>query len=252
MRYMEEYKNKICIVISSCDKYIPLIDVQLHFFKKYWSDCPLEIFYVTETKPIPKIESNLKINNFITNINPVGPSDWSKNLKMVLHYIPYDHILYLHEDYIFTDFVDTDKLSKLFGYVIENDVNYLRFYRSTVILRHKLITVSNDVKIREIPKNCLFRSSLMIAIWNKNTFIDLINMSDGTGPWKFELNNNDNKYDKFYCVDLKRDDDSDIIKFTGIYGSGDNLQIYPHLKEMIKTENIKTSTGENFDIDIKL
>ena len=58
MRYMKEYKNKICIVISSCDKYIPLIDVQLHFFKKYWSDCPLEIFYVTETKPIPKIESN--------------------------------------------------------------------------------------------------------------------------------------------------------------------------------------------------
>jgi hypothetical protein len=66
------------------------------------------------------------------------------------------------------------------------------------------------------------------------------------------LNNIDREYDKFYCVDLKREDDSDVIKFTGIYGSGDNLQIYPHVKQMIKNENIKTSTGENFDVDLKL
>jgi hypothetical protein len=72
---MEKYKNKICIVISSCDKYLRLADVQLHFFKKYWPNCPLDIFYITETKPIPTIESNLKIQNLITNIDPIGPSD---------------------------------------------------------------------------------------------------------------------------------------------------------------------------------
>ncbi len=252
MLYMEKYKNKICIVISSCDKYLRLADVQLHFFKKYWPNCPLDIFYITETKPIPNIDSNLKIINFITHIDPVGPSDWGKNLKMLFDSTKYDYILYTQDDYIFTDFVDEGKLSQLFKYVIENDVNYLRFYGSTGMCTHKLITISDDVKIREIPKDCLFRASLMIAIWNKNTFNNLIHTNYGITPWKFELNNIDREYDKFYCVDLKREDDSDVIKFTGIYGSGDNLQIYPHVKQMIKNENIKTSTGENFDVDLKL
>ena len=29
-------------------------------FKKYWPNCPLDIFYITETKSIPNIDSNLK------------------------------------------------------------------------------------------------------------------------------------------------------------------------------------------------
>lgn len=252
MHYMEEYKNKICVVISSCDKYLRLADVNFHFFKKYWPNCPLDVFYITETKPIPKIDSNLKIHNFITNIDPVGPSDWTKNLKLLFDSIQYDYILYTQEDYIFTDFVEEDKLSQLFKYVIENDVNYLRFYGSPEIRHHNLIKISEEVKIREIPKDCLFRSSLMIAIWKKSTFSDLINMSYGISPWKFEFNNIDNKYDKFYCVDLEKEDESDVIKFTGIYGSGDNLYIYPHVKQMIKNENIITSTGEIFDVEIKL
>jgi hypothetical protein len=250
MDYMEKYKNKICVVISSCDKYIQLIDVQLHFFKKYWPNCPLDIFYITETKPIPTIESNLKIQNLITNIDPIGPSDWSKNLKLLLDMIQYEYIIYLQEDYIFTDFVDESRLDILLEYVIQNDVNYVRFYGCN--RQENLIEVSKDVKLREISKNSNFRSSLMIAIWNKNTFSDLINLTYGSTPWQFESNNVHHKYDKFYCVDLLRDDVSDIIKFAGIYGSGNGFQIYPFLKEMIKNENIKLSNGEYFNIDIKL
>ena len=250
MVYMEEYKNKICVVISSCDKYIQLADVQLHFFKKYWSTCPLDIFYITETKSIPNIDSNLKIKNFVSNINPIGPSDWGKNLKMLLDTIQYEYIIYLQEDYIFTDFVDESRLTTLLKYVIKNDVNYVRFYGCN---RHEnLIEVSEDVKLREISKNSNFRSSLMTAIWNKNAFSDLINLTYGVTPWQFESNTINNNYDKFYCVDLLRDDVSDIIKFAGIYGSGNGFQIYPFLKEMIKNENIKLSNGEYFNIDIKL
>ena len=164
--------------------------------------------------------------------------------------IQYEYIIYLQEDYIFTDFVDESRLDILLEYVIQNDVNYVRFYGCN--RQENLIEVSKDVKLREISKNSNFRSSLMIAIWNKNTFSDLINLTYGSTPWQFESNNVHHKYDKFYCVDLLRDDVSDIIKFAGIYGSGNGFQIYPFLKEMIKNENIKLSNGEYFNIDIKL
>ena len=65
--------QNIPIIVSSCDKYRYLWDIQLQLFNKYWNDCPHKIYYLSENSELPVFESKLNLENIKMGIQTSGP-----------------------------------------------------------------------------------------------------------------------------------------------------------------------------------
>jgi hypothetical protein len=242
--------KRIPIIVSSCNKYRYLWDIQLQLFDKYWKECPHEIYYISETSHLPIFDSKLKLENINLNIETSGPSDWSHMLRMFLNNLDSDYFIYMQEDYILTDYVDQNRLDKLIKYVVDNDINYVRFVASPGG-DGDIILIDDDVSIREITQGQQWRTSLMIAIWNKNAFLELLNSDMNITPWQFE-NVNSHTLDKFYCLDIEDAGECDIIQFAGMYGSSNNYCIYPKIVDFLKSQDMKMIDGSPINYEIRL
>lgn len=241
--------SDLSIVISSCNRYHYLWDIQLQLFNKYWSQCQYPIYVVSESSVLPNISTDLKLHNFNVGNAENGPTDWSYMLETVLRSIDSEYILYMQEDYVFTDFVKEEKLTSLLKYVKENKINYLRFYTSPAG-NGESIVVDEDVAIKEILPGSQWRSSLMVALWKKDTLLSLLSGLTIT-PWQFEHLNTDH-IDKFYCIDLPNTDSSDVLPFLGMYGSTNGHTFYPMIVDLLNRNGIKKLDGSSIDFNIKL
>jgi hypothetical protein len=242
--------QNIPIIVSSCDKYRYLWDIQLQLFNKYWNDCPHKIYYLSENSELPVFESKLNLENIKMGIQTSGPSDWSYMLRMFLNNLDSEYFIYMQEDYVLNDYVNQNKLNKLIDYVISNEINYVRFITSPPG-NGDIILIDDDISIREIENNMQWRSSLMTAIWKKSSFIELLNSDMNITPWQFEHINSSN-IEKFYCLDLDDDGETDIIPFIGIYGSSNGHGIYPQVVEFLKSHNLKMINGSEINYEIRL
>jgi hypothetical protein len=244
--------KKLAILISSCDKYSYLWDIQFQFFKKYWPDCPYDIYIISDTKKYEYSTEKLKINTFLSGKLQPSPNDWSANVFNFLSSVDYEYILYLQDDYIFYENVDSNRFKVLLDFVIDRQINYIRFYTAPKG-NGESIKISDNISIKKILIGSQWRHSLMTAIWKKNTLRSMLERDLNMNPWNFELNSQIcSNYDKFYCIDLEEYDQSDIIKFYGMYGSSGGHTFYPFIIDLINKEGIKKLNGEEIDFKIKL
>ena len=242
--------NTIPVIVSSCDKYRYLWDIQLQLFNKYWKDCPHPIYYLSENSDFPKLQTTLNLKNVKFNMDSNGPTDWSYMLKTFLERIDSEYFIYMQEDYVLIDYVNQNDLNFLVDYVVNNEINYVRFITSPPGNGISL-EVNENVFIREITKGEQWRTSLMAAIWKKSTFLELLDGNENITPWKFEGINSD-AFDKFYCIDLIDNDETDIIPFAGLFGSSNGFGIYPHLVPFLKKEELKMLDGSDINYEIRL
>lgn len=206
---------------------------------------------VSENHKLPDLKTTLNLNSFTTDKQPTGASDWSTNLLEILNKIDSEYIIYFQEDYVFTRSVDENRLAKLLQYIENNKVNYVRFYTAPPGNGSR-IEVADEVAIKEITPGSQWRTSLMVAVWRKETLQSLLKSAPGIDPWSFEQRVDSNHFDKFYCLDLPNNDESDILPFIGIYGSSNGYSFYPVAVELLEKEGIKKLNGDNIDYTIKL
>lgn len=244
-------QNNLTVLISSCDRYSYLWDIQLQVLNKYWADCPYPVWMLSETTSLPNLPVSFSLSNFNTGIEPTGPIDWSRNLKIVLPQIQSDYILYMQEDYVPTKLVDQPRLDLLLDYIVSNKVNYIRFYTSPPGNGQE-VSIGDSLCIKEITPRSQWRSSLMLAIWKRTTLLDMLNSTQDITPWQFERYGLCDPYDKFYCIVTPNDNQSDVIPFMGLYGSTNGFPFYPQAVEFLDREGIKKANGSNIQYDIKL
>lgn len=243
--------DNISVIISSCDKYSYLWDIQLQLFDRYWPTCPYPVYMLSENSKVPSFDTQLNIKNFNTGKQSTGPSDWSDILIQALQSIDSEYIIYLQEDYVFTRPVDSQRLNELLDYVKEHKCNYVRFYTAPPGNGHQ-VQISEGVALREITPGSQWRTSLMVAVWRKETLQALLESAPGINPWSFEQSINSDAFDKFYCIDLPEYGQSDILPFIGIYGSSNGYSFYPVAIELLEKEGVKKLNGENINYNIKL
>ncbi len=239
----------LSIVISSCNRYQYLWDIQLQLFNKYWSNCPYSIYVISENSTLPNILTNLKLHNFNVGNETVGPSDWSYMLECALKAIDSEYILYIQEDYVFTDFIQQNRFQSVLNYVMSNDINYLRFYTGPPG-NGPICNIDATTSIREILPNSQWRSSLMLALWKKDALLSLVEGLSIT-PWQFE-HMNTNHLDKFYCLNLSTNDSSDVLPFLGMYGSTNGFTFYPIIIDLLEKEGVTKLDGSPINYNIKL
>jgi hypothetical protein len=169
--------KNIAVFISSCDKYSDLWNSFYALFFKYWPDCNLPIYHVSDS---------LIFQDY--RVNSICPSHagtrytWSGLNKWALQQIPEDYILLILDDYFIVRTVDFTLLSKYYEIVKQENACYLRLTPNPA----PVSSFKHYSTIGILPKSVPWRTSTQIAIWKKEELINLLNENEN--PWEYERN----------------------------------------------------------------
>jgi len=178
--------KKCSLLISSFDGYSDLWGLNKMAFDKYWPDCPLEKYLLTNKK-----DSN--IDGF-KSLKTGDDLDWSANLMKALSNISSEYVFVTNDDQIIIDHINSDLFLKYLNMCIENKWNYLRFHNSP---RECLFI---DKMVSKIDIKSDYRTSVKTALFKKSVLIDLL--QSGESAWDFETTGSlrSEKYDDFYTM----------------------------------------------------
>jgi hypothetical protein len=162
---------KTSVVISTCQKYQEFWKPFFHFFHKFWSDCPYEVYLGTDFGNFDGVKTICG-----------GHNNWATNMKNVLSQIPEESFVLLLEDFLLREKVDTERVKKYSTHLLENKIGCIRLFPCPG--PDKPWALENE--LGEIIKGAEHRLSLQTAIWSKQVFMDLL--VDGESIWNMEAN----------------------------------------------------------------
>jgi len=165
---------KTAVVMITCKKFSQAWNPFFILLKKYWPDCPYKIYMITD---FGKYED--EIVETITIGSDLG---FSSNLIYGLNKIPEDIILYFQEDYLFTDYFNTEKILSFENYLCENsNIGCLRLAPCpgpTAPSEYK------DLGILQIGD--AYRVSTQTAFWRKNVLLSLLVLKESGGDFEIK------------------------------------------------------------------
>lgn len=183
---MLDIKNKFAILVVSCDKYSDLWNPFFKSFFRFWPDCPFDIYLLSNHRyaSISKVKS-LLIGSDIS---------WSDNLYKGLDYLKEDYVFLFLDDLFLFDFVKTDEVLKLFTWIVESNVNYVRMNPSP----------KPDKRYNElvgiVSRGTIYRTSTVLSVWKKDILLNLL--KTGESAWDFEIYGSlrSDKYENYYST----------------------------------------------------
>lgn len=166
------------IVVLTCDKYIWLVPLFLHFYKKYWPDSPYGVDIITENEKVQVNLPRIPIWYFYTE----GVS-WSSGILNYLKQSDDDKFLLTPEDYVIKSPVSTARI-KLAERLCTGNVGCVRLNAPDKYYKH---TVDSGIKyFKEYPLDKPYSMSMQAAIWQKKYLFDVLR--DKEDAWEAELN----------------------------------------------------------------
>lgn len=216
--------NSTSIVISSCDKYSHAWSIFKHSFEKYWPNCQYPVYFITNEKEAP----------LGTTIKTGEDKGWSNQMIKALGQIDSEIIIFLLEDYWFTEAVNKEGLDKLIQLICCNvGIEHIRLYvsegskeiqRQPYLLETDLLNEDED-----------YRSSLNAGIWRTQTMKALLEPNKNI--WDSEHSMTEKSRDKMFLT--VRD-----MKYI-IYNINNNMiekgEFTDHAKKYMEQERINLS-----------
>jgi len=167
--------KRLSVLVVTCDKYSDLWDPFFKLFKKFWSDCPNDVYLGTNNK--------IYDNPSVKTICIGGDKSWCENVKSMITQIPSDRILLLLEDFFLEETVNTNNVNKALQYAIDNDIDCLRVCPNPP---PQTITYK-ELNIGLVKRNAPYYISTQPSIWKKDALAYLL--KDGYSAWDFEKKN---------------------------------------------------------------
>ena len=185
------YSKEIAFIVSSCDKYYFLWDPFFKSLKKYWPDCPFNLYLITNLQ---------EYNNAKVKTLKIGEDkSFSDNLIKAISMVEENKFILWFEDVFFSGKVLTNEFLELLYNAEKNNCDYLK--------------LSNDMPLSyessklteftgELPKNIKYRSALGLAFYKRNVLKDLL--IPGLNAWELDKSNLSNNLPyKFCALNLK-------------------------------------------------
>jgi|ETNmetMinimDraft_32_1059908.scaffolds.fasta_scaffold29281_2 hypothetical protein len=176
----------VALIISTYDDSEDLWSPLEQTFQRHWKDIEFPIYLCTNHK---RFKSNL------FNSLQIGTEiSWSDNLQKSLKKIKQDYVLLTFDDLFLTQKVDNSKIKQLMNYTIENDLNYLQFYRSISFGKRV------DKQIFKKSNTTKYKNSTIWSFWKKEILLELLDKHESS--WEFEIigNRRSSKLDHFYST----------------------------------------------------
>ncbi len=170
-------RNKVALIVHSCDRYELLFKGFEYFFHKNWDyKIPCSYYFATE-------EISVEIKNFL-NIKS-GKGQWSNRLLNILNQIEEEYVVYFQEDMWLNKPVDKEFFIRLFNLTVNNNWKQVKLNSSNVFKTQSgnlFIEGFNISKI--INKESNFLMSHQVTLWNKNFLKQQLKSNEH--PWRNE------------------------------------------------------------------
>src|SRR5450432_2856983 len=173
MRELKNFASSVAVLVSSCDAFFDAWRPFAAFFRKFWSDCPLDLFLIT---------NQLRVRSERFQIIAVGEDrEWSSNLLVALEKIAQPYVLYLQEDYFLTAPVANAQLVDDFAHVIDTGAESL-------CLRARMqpdpgLQPLND-RFGVVPLGSDGRTRCQVTLWKRCALQSILRC--GETAWNFE------------------------------------------------------------------
>ena len=173
MPELSDFKSSIAIVVSSCDAFFDAWRPFYSFLKKFWADCPLNIFLIT---------NELDVKSERIRSLPVGEDrGWSSNLISALERFPYPYVFYVQEDYFLTAPVQSQQMAQDFAHVLDSNADSLCF-------RARLQPAPGFQPLNDrfglVPLNSDGRTRCQVTLWKRTALQSLLRREETA--WNFE------------------------------------------------------------------
>ncbi|MGH7936698.1 MAG: hypothetical protein ACREF8_06785, partial [Chthoniobacterales bacterium] len=173
MAELEDFTSSIAILVSSCDAFFDAWKPFVAFFEKFWSDCPLDAFLLTN-------QLTVRSDRF----QPLATGEdraWSSNLLAALARLPHPYVLYLQEDYFLTAPVARAQLAQDFAEAVAVEADSLCFHARVepdpgfrwLNDRYGAMAIDSD-----------FRTRCQVTLWKRSALQSILR--EGETAWNFE------------------------------------------------------------------
>jgi hypothetical protein len=167
------FRDSIAVVVSSCDSFFDAWRPFDAFMRKFWPDCPLETFLIT---------NELEVRSSRIRGLRVGPDrGWSNNFLSALQQINHPYLLYVQEDYFLTAPVQSSQLAQDFLEAIASGADSLCF-------RARLPLATGFQSINEryglVPSDSDGRTRCQVTIWKRSALHSVLKPDESA--WDFE------------------------------------------------------------------
>ncbi len=173
MAELNDFKGSIAIVVSSCDAFFDAWRPFSSFLQKFWADCPLDTFLVT---------NELKVRSSRLRALPVGEDrGWSSNFLRVLEQIEHPYLLYVQEDYFLTASVNSRQMARDFAEVIDSGDDALCF-RARGKNDPGFQPLNDSFGV--VPLNSDGRTRCQVTLWKRSALQSILRPAETA--WNFE------------------------------------------------------------------
>lgn len=172
-------KENCAIIIAAKDSYADTWPAFFELFFKYWSDCPFDIYMLTEG--ITFEDKRVKSIVLPTSNDIAWDKQWASRMKKVLQISEAQYFIMFHTDYFLSKKVDTQKIIDIFHILKNNpEVGFIRLFPDPPAFSDW----KNHKEIGIIKKSDKFSISLQASLWRSDFFLKILR--DGWGPADLE------------------------------------------------------------------
>lgn len=181
-----QMQGQFAVLVPSCDEFSDVWSPFFTLFWRFWPDCPFPVYFLTneQTLEVPRV----------TNISVGRDVSWSDNLRRGLGKIKESYVLLLLDDLFLLDFVKTERVLRVFRWILECEPNYVRLHPS-----QKPDRPYSDL-VGLVSPGAIYRASTVGAVWRRQTLLELLR--EGESAWDFEIYGSirSDSYDKFFST----------------------------------------------------
>ena len=170
---VEIHNNRLSIFISSSDKFEWLWPPFFYYFRKFWPDCPYDIYLGTESENL--VEKDIIILKSGKNLK------WGEVTIRNISQIKSKYVLLLLDDYFLQSKVDTNMIQEILLMFEQVEAKYIKLTEN----HNRMISKSEIFNsFTQITDKDHFGISLQAAIWDREFLLDILDANES--PWEFE------------------------------------------------------------------
>jgi hypothetical protein len=165
---------KTAVLVMCHDRYISAWEPCWYSLKKYWADCPYDIFFMFHGKHIPPSR----------NIIIIGEDrGWGNSMKIALNELRengFDQVIVMCEDYWLTREWNTKGIVDICNWLEYYNLHHIRLITSS----ERAEDYKHNNNLCYFQKQALYITSMSLGLWNIEALDNLIKDTDTI--WQFE------------------------------------------------------------------
>ncbi len=165
-------KERVAILVVSCDGYSDLWPIYFSCLSKFWPTCPFPVYLGSNFHNYsdPKVKM----------INVGVDREYSTNLLKMLNAVDEDYVILMAEDAFFSKNVDMDILNGYLDEFARKDGKFLKLIDSYPAG----LDVDPNARIGVVLPGLKYRAGIGFGLWDKKFLLE--NIVEGQSAWQME------------------------------------------------------------------